>query len=184
MLVKNTTYFFLVCILGLVVTGCKKAPNYSKTPSIEFNHLRIINDKVNYSDSVSIYIKFQDGDGDLGNSPVIPTYLDFFTDIYKKTNGTYVKMTFFDKSPLVYNGSLPDLSSGMTGPIDGTIRYILAPFDVRLNGNKMPNFPLAADTTQPFHKNDTLQFHVRIRDRAGNYSNWVQSTDYIVWNTF
>ena len=88
MLVKNTTYFFLVIILGLIAMGCKKAPNYPKEPTIEFDRLRIINDQVNYSDSVSIYIKFKDGDGDLGNDPAIPTYIDFFVDIY---NGSYAK---------------------------------------------------------------------------------------------
>lgn len=179
MLVKNTTYFFLVIILGLFAIGCKKAPNYPKEPSIEFDRLRIVNDFVNYSDSVSIYIKFKDGDGDLGNDPAVPTFIDYFVDIYKKTNGTYVRMTFFDTTPLTYNGFLPLLSpKNITGPIDGNIRYILAPFDAPL--------PIGtpAPPTAPFHKGDTLQFHVRIRDRANNYSNWVQSTDYIVWDKF
>jgi hypothetical protein len=179
MLVKNTTYFFLVIISGLVALGCKKAPNYPKEPSIEFDHLRIVNDNVNYSDSVSVFIKFKDGDGDLGNDPAIPTYIDFFVDIYKKTSGTYVRMTYFDSTPLGYNGFLPLLSPyTITGPIDGTIRYIIAPFDAPL--------PIGtpAPPTAPFHKGDTLQFHVRIRDRAGNYSNWVESTDYIVWDKF
>lgn len=172
MLVKNTTYFFLVLILGLVAIGCKKAPNYPKEPSIEFERLRIINDKVNFSDSVSIFIKFKDGDGDLGNDPVITSYIDFFLEVYKKTNGTYVPMA----TPISYNGYLPLLSPyNTTGPIDGTIRYILAPFDS----------PLPVGTpAPPYYQGDTLQFHVRIRDRAGNYSNWIESTDYIIWDNF
>lgn len=182
MLLKNATYFFLVFILGLVVLGCKKAPNYPKEPSIEFDKLRIVNNYADYSDSVSIYIKFKDGDGDLGNDPADPTYLDFFLDIYKKTNGTYVRMTYFDNSPLSYNGFLPLLSPyDVTGPIDGTIRNIIAPFDAPLNSGGVI---IPAPPSAPFHKDDTLQFHVRIRDRAGNYSNWVESTDYIVWEKF
>jgi hypothetical protein len=182
MLVKNTTYFFLVLILGLLAAGCKKAPNYAKEPEIEFDRLRIVNDMVNFSDSVSIFIKFKDGDGDLGNDPVVPTYFDFFTDIYKKTNGIYVRMTYFDSNPLAYNGYLPLLSPyTITGPIDGTVRYILPPFDAYLNGSGQV---IPAPATAPFHKGDTLQFHVRIKDRAGNYSNWVESTDYVVWTKF
>lgn len=182
MLVKNTTYLSLVIILGFVAMGCKKAPNYAKEPVIEFDNLRVINDKVNFSDSVSIFIKFKDGDGDLGNNPAVPTFIDFFVDIYKKTNGTYVRMTYFDNTPLGYNGYLPLLSPyNTTGPIDGTVRYIIPPFDAYLNGNGTVR---PAPTVAPFHEKDTLQFHVSIRDRAGNYSNWVESTDYIVWDSF
>lgn len=182
MLLKNTTYFFLVFILSLGATGCKKAPNYAKEPSIEFDRLRIVTDYVNLSDSVSIYVKFTDGDGDLGNQPADPNYLDFFVDIYKKTNGTYVRMTFFDNTPLGYNGYLPLLSPyNITGPIDGTIRNIVPPFDAYLNGS---GAVIPAPPGAPFKERDTIQFHVRIRDRAGNYSNWVESTDYVVWDNF
>lgn len=182
MLVKNTTYFFLVIILGLIAIGCRKAPNYPKEPTIEFDRLRIINDQVNYSDSVSIYVKFKDGDGDLGNDPVVPTYFDFFVDIYKKTNGAYVRITFFDSNPLAYNSYLPLLSPyNITGPIDGTIRNVVAPFDAYLNSN---GTVIPAPAGAPFKEGDTLQFHVRIRDRAGNYSNWVETTDYVVWDNF
>ena len=179
MFVKKTIYSFFVLLLGLFFFFFKKAPNYPKAPVIQFDRLRVINDNVNYVDSISVYIKFQDGDGDLGNQPADPNFLDFFVDIYKKTNGTYIRMTFFDSSPLSYNGFLPLLSPyEKTGPIDGNVRYILAPFEAPLPIGTMA--PISA----PFHKNDTLQFHVRIRDRAGNYSNWVESNDYIVWDKF
>jgi hypothetical protein len=179
MFVKKTIYYLFLLFLSFFFLGCKKAPNYSKVPSIQFDHLRVINDNVNYVDSVSIYINFQDGDGDLGNNPPNPNYLDYFVDIYKKTNGTFIRMTYFDATPLSYNGFLPFLSpDNLPGPIDGSIRYILAPFEAPLPIGSVP--PPSA----PFHKDDTLQFHVRIRDRAGNYSNWVETNDYIVWNKF
>lgn len=174
MLVKNTTYFFLVLILGLVFLGCTKAPTYPKEPSIEFDHLRVINDDVNYVDSVSIFIKFKDGDGDIGNNPPDPNYFDFFMDIYKKTNGVYVRLPDFDNTS-AYNGSLPLLSPyNITGPIDGTIRYIIDPFAA----------PIPLAPVPPFYPGDTLRFHVRIRDRAGNYSNWVESDDFVLWVNF
>ncbi|HSY61234.1 MAG TPA: hypothetical protein VK796_05125 [Cytophaga sp.] len=178
MLVKNTTYFFLVIILGLVVIGCKKAPNYSKEPVIEFDNLKVNTDYADLVDSVKITIKFQDGDGDLGNDPVVPSYFDFFVDLYKKKNGVFTRVDYYDTIPPGYNGYMPLLSPyTLTGPIDGKITYITPPFLAPLPGHSYP-------ATYPYKKDDTLQFHVRIRDRAGNYSNWVESEDYIVWKNF
>jgi hypothetical protein len=182
MFVKKTIYSLLLLLLSLFFLECKKAPNYPKEPSIQFDHLRVINDTIHFVDSVSIYIKFQDGEGDIGNDPVDKNYFDFFLDIYKKTNGAYLKITNFDSLGLDYNAHLPLLAPyNQKGPIDGTIRNILAPFEEYLDKNgKVRPAPINA----PFHKDDTLQFHVRIRDRAGNYSNWIESTDYIVWDKF
>jgi len=183
MLVKNTTYLSLVIILVLIAMGCKKAPNYAKEPVIEFDNLRVKpviyvdgpnTEKV---DSVFITIKFQDGDGDLGNDPATSSF-DFFADVYKKINGVYTRVDYFDTLAVTYNGNLPLLSPyNVTGPIDGTITNIPPAFLAPLPGNPYPD-------GFPYNKKDTLRFHVRIRDRAGNYSNWVESPDYIVWKNF
>jgi hypothetical protein len=179
MLVKNTTYFFFILLISSAITGCKKSPNYSVVPAITFENLRVVHDYVNYTDSVSITIGFQDGNGDIGNYPTKPNFIDYYVDIYKKTNGVFVRMTYFDTSPLGYNGYLPLLSPyNVTGPIDGTITNIVAPFDAPLPiGSPAP-------PTAPFQKDDTIKFHVQIRDRANNYSNWVETTEYVVWGAF
>lgn len=183
MLVKNTTYFFLVLIGSLVAVGCKKAPNYAKEPVIEFSSLKV--KPVTYVkqgntervDSLWITVKFKDGDGDIGNDPATSDF-DYFCDVYKKTNGIYTRVDYFDTIPPGYNGKLPLFSPyNITGPIDGIITNKPAAFLAPLPGHPYP-------ITYPYHKNDTLQFHVQIRDRAGNYSNWIETSEYVVWKTF
>lgn len=176
MFLKKTIYSVFVLTLSLFFLSCKKAPNYAKEPVIEFDNLKVKSDLAERVDSVSITIKFKDGDGDLGNDPVNTSYLDYFVEIYKRTNGLYTRIGFFDTIPFfnAYNAYLPLLSPyKLTGPIDGSITRIL------------PNFPVPVPGQPgPFQIKDTLQFQVRIRDRAGNYSNWVETSDYIIWKDF
>lgn len=187
MFVKKTIYSFFVLFLGLFFLGCKKAPNYPKGPTIQFDNLNVkpvtYYDEYNIKyqvDSLYTTIRFQDGDGDIGNDPANSAYVDFFADPYKKINGVFTRVDFYDNLQVGdnYNGLLPDLNpSHIPGPIDGKITNIppalLAP---------RPGYPYPS--TYPFKKDDTLKFHIRIRDRAGNYSNWVETTEFILWKSF
>lgn len=176
MFLKNTAYFYFLLVLGMFCASCKKAPNYPKVPAIEFKTLTIAHDTINKVDSITVVIAFQDGDGDIGNSPADPNHFDFFLDIYRKTDGVYKRMDYFDTIVPNNNGYLPLLSPyDLSGPIDGLITHKMDPFV----------FPLVAGAPTPYNKNDTLRFQIRIRDRANNYSNWVEtSPEYIVWQKY
>lgn len=174
MFLKNTVYFYFLVALTAGIIACKKAPVYPKEPVIEFKELKLVSTPAILTDSVFLLIKFKDGDGDLGNDPTGD--IDFFIELYKKKNGNFVSINSFLPS---YNASLPLLSPyTAVGPIDGTITYKVDPY--------IKNRPLK-DTSKVlgypnlFGQGDTLRYRIRVKDRANNYSNWVESTDYIVW---
>jgi hypothetical protein len=176
MFLKNTAYFYFLIVIGFMIGGCKKVPHYPVTPSIEFDRLWVVADSSdrangNYTDSVYIMIKFKDGDGDLGNSPLKDN--DYFVNVYKKTNGVY---NIVNMGALSFSGKLPFLSGGtgsapLVGPIDGTIKEVLS-------------FDYIDPNAFGFHKDDTLRFDVQIKDRANNYSNIVTTSEYVLWQYF
>ncbi|MBC7450669.1 MAG: hypothetical protein H7259_04200 [Cytophagales bacterium] len=168
MFLKNTYYFVIVLVtLAITTSSCKKAPNYSKIPAIEFESLTVISEFNTLTDSVYLKISFTDGDGNIGNAPAGPN--DFFAVLQKKIEGKYVDV---NTNGLSFNGNLPLLSPySLSGPIDGTIT----------------NNILFLYSTHPaidVVKGDTVRFNVRIQDRAQNYSNWVTTTEMIMWKNF
>lgn len=173
MFLKNTAYFFFILVTGLILSACKKAPNYSKEPVIAFIDLKAFADfdPDVYGDSVYVSIHFQDGDGDLGNEPAGAD--DYFAKLFKKTNGVFTEVTV--TPPVVapnYNGKLPLLSPyDLTGPIDGIITNNVF-------------FPFFVPNAYGLNKNDTLRFEVQIKDRANNYSNTIQTKEFILWKDF
>ncbi|MGR3811768.1 hypothetical protein [Jiulongibacter sp. NS-SX5] len=162
------TVFFLASAVAL--SSCFKEPEFSFTPSIEFEGYTkdILLDKFlgANKDSIVISVKFQDGDGDLGlgeEDKAIAQQNDDFNYIiqpYRMKNGTFEA---FD--PLVpLSGYFPQLKlDEKPGPLEGTLSY----------------------TIEFFHsfspKNDTLRFDVQIKDRSGNLSN-VAETEAIIVN--
>jgi len=165
MFLKNTAYFYFVLLIGVFVTACKKAPNYAKEPLIEFSNLKVTSNSSDLTDSVYISVHFKDGDGDIGNDPLADK--DFLVKIYKKEAGVF---NYLDLGVFDYSGNLPKFSE-FVGPIDGTITQVL-PFDYII-----PN-------DLDFNKDDTLRFEIQIKDRANNFSNTVQTSEYVLWKNF
>lgn len=174
MFLKNTAYFYFILLIGLFVMSCKKAPNYPKEPSITFLSLNIVpvtvyppnEDPLNI-DSVYIAVNFQDGNGDIGATN--GTEKDFLIKVYKKESGVY---TYLDLGAFDFSGILPKPFSNVAGPIDGTITQVI-PFDY-----------IGDNLFMGLNKDDTLRFTVQLKDRAGNYSNIVTTSDYILWQKF
>ncbi|MDB5256418.1 MAG: hypothetical protein JWM14_1113 [Chitinophagaceae bacterium] len=179
-MIQSTTYrlipflFVLAACLSTVLTGCRKVPKFSETPNIQFKD---INKKTFYNadqspvgdslfaDSVIIGIHFEDGDGDLGfpDDQRSEDNVDYFVDVYRKTNGIYNLATF----DLPFNGHLPLLAPvGTPGPIEGDVFYAMI-------------FNYSDDQAA----DDTLKFAVKLKDRKGNYSNTVESDPVIIRKT-
>jgi len=170
---KNRRYIFLAIVsiyFSWVVSSCISKPEFAIEPAIEFDRIsvdRVLDILGNVTDSVTISIRFQDGDGDLG-AFTGDTEDNFFVELFQFRNGQFVKFTTPDTS-LNFNGVFPDLNAEGTGPIEGTLIYSFP--SIRSETYRRLNIP----------QNDVWKFQVSIKDRAGNVSNTV-FTDSIFVN--
>lgn len=148
-----------------VITG----PKFPDTPKISFRDIRkfrIKDELGNTNDSISIALKFQDGDGDMGiDSDEIgqPPFQDFryynyYVEGFQKVNGEWVPKEF---TPTL-NGQFPLLNTGKKGPIEGTLYY-----GIRFQILGVP-------------QNTIYRFNVYILDRAGNISNTIETGEVTI----
>lgn len=156
----------LIAVL-LITEGCRKLPDYSKTPAIQFSGFEIYRNRYNslsltYEDSVVIKVKFQDGDGDLGmdeEDKKNDTLPNFVMRSYVKNNTPFL-------DSVTYTGQFQPLTlsaKNIKGPLDGELRYAQL--------FSYSNFSIK----------DTVKFAIYIKDRAGNVSNTI-TTDELVLN--
>lgn len=160
--------FYLSVIFSLWLVACIDPPSYPIEPEIEL--VEMIGDTVssNIRDTVSVVLSFTDGDGDLGyNKEVIDDninpdcintcdsvcYDTKYTSIIAIDSRTNCSMTGFHLPFIPKKGS----SDAITGLI--TI-------------NVFQQFCFNEDQTEPrFTGIDSFKIHIRLKDRAGNYSN-------------
>lgn len=164
---KKVSVFLMLLTIGLL-TGCYKEVSFDVKPVIEFKELRkiIVLDGFSQSkkDSLILTIKFQDGDGDLGldtrDSVLKKQGFNYIVKPFRKRRGVFVE---FPNNGVTYSGYFIRLrTDGKAGPIEGTLDY-------------------SVDFLQDFVvKKDTVKFQVTIRDRAGNLSNTVESSNIIL----
>ena len=187
--------FRLVLSLGglaLLATGlgsCLKAPEYSITPSISNNNVRVqrykpADPKDQPIDTIRGTINFQDGDGDLGlseaESKVAPyAYPSVFNNNYfiepivRHPGSTkYVTPTIIVQGkaqPLPagsYNGRfdhITGLTDSKTAPIKGTLTR---------------TFPFGYGDV--FNAGDVVRFNVYIVDRALHLSNTIRTDSVVI----
>jgi hypothetical protein len=182
MRMQQSKFILLFFLIGLTcMTACHKAPDYPNEPHISFNSIRVVpsynKDIFANVDSVYVTINFEDGNGDLGNetsSITSGTPKDYFLKTFKAQNGVFTELDLSSIGGFATDGYLPLLSpTSAVGPIDGTLTYSLSFIKP---GATIPGYPI--------NKGDTLRFEVRIRDRAGNFSEWTTSSNYILWQSF
>lgn len=159
----------LFTVLTIIFFSCRKEPNYSDVPKIDFNrveHYQIFRD-FNFEDSLNIKLNFEDGNGDLGLDPDDINGNDKFTGkfaqnyfctLLKKKDTSWVEV---DKD---LNGTYLRLLETGAGPIDGILNYA-----VIIN-------PLIETE---IIDGDSIKFEIYILDRALNQSNTI-STNSIV----
>lgn len=166
--------------LALGFSSCLKEPEYSPTPSISFNDIRVSRaPSVAGStplDTIRITINYQDGDGDLGlsederknppydfQSGANRFYYNFFIEPFVRNSATGKYESLVSKGLAksgAYNGAFPHPTSttdNKAAPIKGTLTY------------RPDVFPLGS----PFQPRDSVRFEVTIADRALHVSNTI-----------
>ncbi len=170
---KRLLFIFSITTSVLALASCTAEPDFSDVPFISDATLTKYasgRDRLgNVNDSLVVSLKFQDGDGDLGVSPT--SYPE--DDTLSKINNNYEVRTFQRK-----NGQFQDITGSQTvsnsgnfprlrtdnkrGPIEGTLTRSITVFRI------------------PQNRNDTLKFMIRIRDRAMNVSNEIETPVVVV----
>ena len=147
-------HFFLLFLFPLVFifTKCQKAPDFPAIPSIAFVSINTTKISANAKDSLKITFSFTDGDGDLGdpNSQTTDTSI-YITDV-RPNNPEF---TYSDNIPYITpKGSYKQISGNVTVYMKNTS------FD---EVQCRPDHAIA----------DTVHYKIRIKDRAGHYSNTI-----------
>ena len=161
-------YIFLSIFAGYFLLACSKPPVYPLEPVITYEGLSRAeipqsSNSVDQLDTLIIRLGFTDGDGDLGDQDSVNIILtdsrDGFENIFK------IK-------------PIPALGSG-----DG----ISGEIAIKLTNN--PNtkyfcctFPNTRVTCIPSTEfpTDTMSYSIRIRDRAGNWSNTIRTETFTI----
>ncbi len=147
---KRFSIFFLVL---LAINSCIKPPNYPVEPQIEFVSISDI--AIGFQDSIDVVISFTDGDGDIG-------WLEQDTASCDPCDGSCYEHPTIDliikriNSSCVIPSHLPYITpKGKIDDISGKITYNIAQILI---------FP-----------DDTIIYTFQIKDRAGHFSNIVQT---------
>jgi len=160
---KIQTYSILL-MLGLFLTfSCVKPPNYPDEPRIDFiglNKNTIAQGNGNAArDTLEIIFYFEDGDGNIGTPNTDTTNFDVFLFDSRDSSSTKFRLPV-----------LPDqgIGNGVSG--EATLR-------IPTLFNICCTFPNGATPCQPSTQfpTDTFSYAIRLRDRAGNMSNSVQT---------
>lgn len=166
------TWVFVGLLLGLAgFQACVDPPSYPDVPAIEF--VSLSDDTITQiTDSIYVTFSFTDGDGDLGFENFSadacdlcdsscyshPTYSIFILDSRKGVNNgdTIACLTPYDLPFIPTKGSSNAISGEITVKITGVFCF-------------------------PFRTMDTLSYNIMLRDRAGHFSNPIQ-TPYFYLN--
>lgn len=170
---KRVIFTFLIVGAGLYIAGCTGEPDFSNVPNLLEGSTTISKttntDRLgNSQDSLVIGVKFQDGDGDLGlssnmypDSVLIKEGYNYEVRTFRRVRGQFQDIT--QSFGVSNSGNFPRLrQDNKVGPIEGTLsRSIMIPH-------------LAVS------RNDTLKFMIKIKDRALNVSNEVETPSVIL----
>jgi len=163
----------LFFVSAIALASCVDIPDFSDTPKIFYNGIdqyTETDEKGIMREKVIITIDFEDGNGDLGASPE-----EYSSPIFKKPYGNwgnYELVTVRKIAPGKWQESILSEDSIKWLPIlkpDGKPGPIKGKLDLNTSFAK-------GNSTIPV----TLKFKVRIRDRALNVSNQIETDSVIV----
>lgn len=157
--------FIFITSIVLIISSCSKGPEFDTKPLIRFEKIVVKSyidpNTTAKTDSITITLHFEDGDGDLGVDLSDTSESDnYYVTTFIKDNGTYSVLNL----PIELGGKFEELApTGYIGPIDGSLDYTIL-------------IPESAATSNPdLDKGDTLKFGVYISDEAGNLSNSIET---------
>lgn len=186
-----------LALLAAGLGGCLKAPEYSTTPSISNNNVRVsrfnpVNPGETRRDSIYITINYQDGDGDLGLSEQESKVAPY---AYQNADGTINKFNnnYFIESMVKHPGStryvpttvLND-KTGQQEPLavdafNGRFEHITGLTDSKdapIKGTLTRTLSLGYGDY--FSAGDSVRFNVSIADRALHVSNVVRTASIVI----
>ncbi|TAE36539.1 MAG: hypothetical protein EAZ70_10950 [Runella slithyformis] len=173
----STKPLLVAFLLAISTLGCFEPPNYSNTPEISFNSIVKFTVDDPFSgvnakrDSVIITVDFKDGDGDLGETPDgrnNPRYSDWGNYELKTfrldpNTKSFVELEQAANKTLFFPILKPNLKRG---PIEGNLDF-------------SPSF---------FYNNRSrltvIKYQIRVRDRAFNVSNKIETDTLSVRLTY
>lgn len=170
--------FFSILTIACLSVACRKIPKFSETPKISFLNISASPyynadqpisgqpDGEPTADSVVIGIHIEDGNGDIGEIPENrnDSKINYFADLYRKNNGVFEPVVI---TGVTYNGHTPLLLPTTTpGPIEADMFYKI---NFNYSGIQVPN--------------DTIKFVIKIKDRAGNISNSIETLPVVLRKT-
>lgn len=152
--------FWALPFAAIALTSCVKEKTFPPTPSIAF-----VSYTSNSNESADCTISFKDGDGDIGNMEGDTTINMKFKYLYLDTlDHTFKPYDYIDTNTqfdtLFYTYIIKNITpTGQYKALEGQIKAQLR----------------AAPLYFPLHK--VVKFEIRIRDRAGNWSNTVMTNE-------
>lgn len=155
-------YLIAAVVALLTFSYCIQPPDYPVEPVIEYIGVskNLLRQGEGYSDSLLVTFSFTDGDGDIGYPANDPTPSVFIRD---SRDG-------FEKPPLQLpyvepQGASNGISGEITVKLPTTCCIFISPQGI----------PFACEEVPFSVKFDTFFYYIRIRDRAGNLSNEIQT---------
>lgn len=156
------TYLIATALTALIFAYCVQPPDYPIAPVIEYIGVskNLLRQGEGYSDSLLVSFSFTDGDGDIGYPASDPTPSVFIRDSRDE----------FEKPPLQLpyvepQGASNGISGEITVKLPTTCCIYISPEGI----------PFACDDVPFAIKFDTFFYYIKIRDRAGNESNEIQT---------
>jgi hypothetical protein len=159
-------YIIILIICTIFLGECGKIEQLPAIPRIEFRNFTVFDTTDilgNLSKGARLLFYFEDGDGDLGLDQ--PTSADsdttnLFLSLYRKKNGVMI----------------PASSNDILYPSSYRIPYM-----ERLGQNKILKGTVTVTIVYSFYTpGDTIMYDFKIRDRAGNESNVVNTCEIVL----
>jgi len=171
LVINSCLLVFLLCS----ALFCDKPPQYDAVPNIDYvrteRNRTIVGDA--FVEEIIPVVRFEDGDGDLGlteeNLEEAPynqgnNGINYFIEFYIKNNNAFELLALpFDYSSRFF----PLAPDGRTGPLEGELKFRIT-LDER-------------NVSRLIKRGDIIKFRIKIRDRALNISNTVDSDEIVMF---